>query len=490
MNTDSVVRTDPAARDQAPAQEPAALRFALLGLAGASIEWYDFFLYATAAALVFPTVFFPATLPPFVALIASFSTFAVGFLARPFGAVLFGHMGDRVGRKATLALAMIMMGAATTAIGFLPSYYSAGVFSPLALVLLRLTQGLAIGGQWGGAILIATESAPKSRRGLYGSIAQAGVPVGVVLANLGFLAANGAMSSEAFMAYGWRIPFLFSIALIGLGIFVHFRVDDTVAFRRLQRSGPSPVGPPADTSILDAPARAAGPMNADPSPVLEAFRLYPRLLLVAAGAYVSTNLTFYILITYVVAYGTSVAGLQLPRSTMLAAVLIGSVAMAFVLFVAGTISDRYGRRRIFMAGVALMGVWAFILFPLIETRSFLWITVAISFGLCLQALAYGPLAAMFAELFSTRVRYSAVSLAYQIGAIVGGALAPIIATSLYASYHSNLWISVYIASACAMSLTFASLLKETQHTDLDQHAEPTAVGVDTRTATSKSADDG
>jgi len=472
MNTVRVVRTDPAARDQAPAQGPAALRFALLGLAGASIEWYDFFLYATAAALVFPTLFFPATLPPFVALIASFSTFAVGFLARPFGAVLFGHMGDRVGRKATLALAMIMMGAATMTIGLLPSYHSAGVFSPLALVLLRLTQGLAIGGQWGGAILIATESAPKSRRGLYGSIAQAGVPVGVVVANLAFLAANAAMSSEAFMAYGWRIPFLLSIALVGLGIFVHFRVDDTVAFRRLRRSGPPPVDPRADTSAVDAPARAARPVNAGPSPVLEAFRLYPRLLLVAAGAYVSTNLTFYILITYVVAYGTSVAGLQLSRGTMLAAVLISSVAMTFVLFVAGTISDRYGRRRIFMAGVALMSVWAFILFPLIEMRSFLWITVAISVGLCLQALTYGPLAAMFAELFSTRVRYSAVSLAYQIAAIVGGGLAPIIATSLYARYHSNIWISVYIASACLMSLTFASMLKETHDTDLDQHAEP------------------
>lgn len=482
MNTDNVVRTDLAARDQAPAREPAALRFALLGLAGASVEWYDFFVYATAAALVFPTLFFPAALPPFVALIASFSTFAVGFLARPFGAVLFGHMGDRVGRKATFALVMVMMGAATAAIGLLPSYHSAGVFSPLALVLLRLTQGLAIGGQWGGAILIATESAPKSRRGLYGSIAQAGVPVGVVLANLAFLAANGAMSSEAFIAYGWRIPFLLSIALIGLGIFVHFRVDDTVAFRRLQQSGPSPVDPPAGTSLLDAPACSAR-LNAGPSPVLEAFRLYPRLLLVAAGAYVSSNLTFYILITYVVAYGTGVAGLQLPRSTMLAAVLIANVAMALVLFLAGTISDRYGRRQIFMAGVALTGVWAFILFPLIETRSFLWITVAISVGLCLQALAYGPLAAMFAELFSTRVRYSAASLAYQIGAIFGGALAPIIATSLYARYQSNIWISVYIASACAMSLTFASMLKETHDRDLDRHAEPTAaVVVDTGSA--------
>jgi MFS family permease len=440
--------------EPARAQQTAALKLALMGLAGASIEWYDFFLYATAAALVFPTLFFSATLPPFVALIASFST--------------FGHMGDRVGRKAAFVVAMITMGTATTLIGFLPSYHTAGVFSPLALVLLRLTQGLAVGGQWGGAILLATESAPKSRRGLYGSIAQAGVPVGVVLANLAFLAANGVMSSEAFMAYGWRIPFLFSIALVGLGIFIHFRLEETAAFRQLQQLKLSLVDPP-----VRSPARAMRPMRERSSPVLEALRLYPKLILVAAGAYVSTVLAFYVLITYVVAYGTNVAGLQLARGTMLAAVLIANVAMPPVLFLAGALSDRYGRRRIFMAGVALMGVWAFILFPLIEMRSMLWITVAISVGLSLLAVTYGPLAAMFAELFSTRVRYSAISLAYQIGAIVGGALSPIIATGLYARYHSNFWVSVYIASACAMSLVCASMLEETHEADLDKHTEPT-----------------
>jgi MFS family permease len=473
MSNHRAVSINPAQRNQSRAQEIAALKLALTALAGASIEWYDFFLYATAAALVFPTVFFPATLPPFVALIASFSTFAVGFLARPVGAVFFGHMGDRVGRRAAFSVAMIMMGAATTLIGFLPSYRSAGVFSPLALVLLRLTQGLAIGGQWGGAILLAIESAPKSRRGLYGSIAQAGVPVGVVLANLAFLAANGAMSSEAFMAYGWRIPFLFSVALIGLGIFIHLCIEDTAAFRQVQQSKPSPVDPPAGSAMRDAPTRAMIPMPGPPSPVLEALRLYPNLILVAAGAYVSTILAFYILITYVVAYGTSVAGLHLARSTMLTAVLIANVAMLPLLPLAGTMSDRIGRRRIFMTGVSLTGVWAFILFPLIETRSVLWITVALGVGMLLQSLTAGPLAAMFAELFSTRVRYSAVSLAYQIAAIVGGGLAPIIATSLYARYHSNSWVSVYIASACALSLVCASMLRETHETDLDERAEPT-----------------
>jgi MFS family permease len=476
MSNDRAVIVDPAGRGQARAQEIAALKLALIGLAGASIEWYDFLLYATAAALVFPTMFFPATLPPFVALIASFSTFAVGFLSRPVGAVWFGHMGDRVGRKAAFAVALCMMGTATTLIGLLPSYHTAGVFSPLALVLLRLTQGFAVGGQWGGAILLATESAPNSRRGLYGSIAQAGVPVGVMLANLAFLVANGAMSQQAFMAYGWRIPFLFSIALVGLGVFIHFRVEDTAAFRQLQQTKPSAVDPSAASSV-DVPASAARSMRGRPSPVLEALRLHPRLILLAAGAYFSTVLAFYILNTYVVAYGTSAAGLHLARSTMLTAVLIASVTMPVVTVLAGAFSDRYGRLRVFMTGVVLMGIWAFILFPLIETRSLLWVTVAISVGACFLTLTSGSVPAMFAELFSTRVRYSAVSLAYQIAAIFGGALAPTIATGLYARYHSNIWVSVYVAGACAVSLVCVCMLKETCGTGLDEYPEPTVARV-------------
>jgi MFS family permease len=476
MSNDIAVTVDPAGRDQARAQETAALKLALIGLAGASIEWYDFLLYATAAALVFPTVFFPAKLPPFIALMASFSTFAVAFLARPVGAVLFGHMGDRMGRKTAFALALCIMGTATMLIGFLPPYHTAGVFSPLALVLLRCTQGLAVGGQWGGAILLATESAPKLRRGLFGSIAQAGVPVGGLLATLAFLVATGSMSSEAFMAYGWRIPFLLSIALVGLGAFIHFRVEDTAAFRQLRQSKRSAADQPAG-SLLDAPACAARPTRGAPSPVLEALHLYPRLILVAAGAYFSTVLAFYILNTYVLAYATSTAGLHLARSTMLTAGLIANVAGLPAMVLAGAFSDRYGRRRIFMTGVALVGVWAFLLFPLIDTRSLLWIIVAYIVGAVLMTLAAAPLAAMLAELFGTAVRYSAVSLAYQIAAILGGGLAPIIATSLYAKYHRNIWVSIYVATACAVSLVCVSMLKETRGTDLDKHPEPTVARV-------------
>jgi MFS family permease len=457
MSNDRAARVNPVRANSGRSPETVALKHALTGLAGASIEWYDFLLFATAAALVFPTVFFSATLSPFVALIASFSTFAVGFVARPVGAVLFGIMGDRVGRKAAFATALILMGTATMLIGFLPSYRTAGALAPLALTLLRLAQGLAVGGQWGGAILLATESVSKSRRGLYGSIAQAGLPVGVILANLAVLIANGATSPVDFMTYGWRIPFLLSIVLVGLGLFIHFRVEDTVAFRQLQQAKP--------LSGANAAADATKPMRANASPILLAFRLHPKSILLAAGANVGGMLAFYILITYVIAYGTSAAGLQLPRTTMLVALLVAQVAFLPCIIFAGTLSDRVGRRRMYITGVVLLGIWGFILFPMIETRSLLWITAAISIGLFFVSLSYGPLAAMFAELFDTRVRYCAVSLAYQISAIVGGALAPIIATSLYARYHSNLSISIYMGGASALSLVCISLLKTTHETD-------------------------
>jgi MFS family permease len=364
----------------------------------------------------------------------------VGFVARPLGAIVFGHLGDRVGRKTTLAVAMIMMGAATTLIGFLPTYKSIGIWAPVALVALRIVQGLAVGGQWGGAILLATESAPKSRRGLYGSFAQAGVPVGVIMANLAFLLANNVLAPEDFLAWGWRVPFIFSVALVALGIYVQFRVEDTAAFRQLKKS--------------------------ERSPVLEALRIHPRLILLAAGAYLSTNLHYYIYLAYVVAYGSSATGLGLPRGTLLTAVLVGNACMLPMLFVAGKLSDLLGRRRVIMVGVVLAGLWALLLFPLVDTRSILLIMVAYSGYHVVSSLAYGPLAAMFAELFSTHVRYSAASLAYQIAAIAGGGLAPVIATGLYAHFHNNQWIAAYMIFTSIISLLCMLALRETRHSDL------------------------
>jgi MFS family permease len=438
-------------------------RLACIGLAGTSVEWYDFFLYGTAAALVFPTVFFPNNLPPVVALMASFSTFAVGFVARPVGAVIFGHFGDRAGRKTALVAALILMGIATTLIGLLPSYRAAGVLAPVLLVVLRFAQGLAIGGQWGGAVLLITESAPAGRRGFYSSFAQAGVQVGVLLANGAFLLAGASSSNDAFLSWVWRIPFVASLALVGLGLLVQFTIEETAAFRALRQPG----------EVRSAKHRPTAHRR---SPVLEALRLHPRNILLAAGAFMGTNTVFYILITFVVAYGSSAAGLNLPRAMMLSAVLISSVVTMPALIFFGALSDRYGRCRVFMAGAALEGLWVFVLFPLIETRSFICITIAVVIGQLLNSMMYGPLAALFAELFTTRVRYSGASLGYQIGAVLGGALAPIIATALLARYHGSVGVSVYVAAVCGVSLISAALLKETHRTELHREAAASLEG--------------
>ena len=417
---------------------------AAAALAGTSIEWYDFFIYGTASALIFPTVFFPKSLPPLVALLASFSTFAVGFFARPVGGVLFGHFGDRIGRKRALVYALMLMGVGTMLIGVLPGYAQLGAAAPIALVVLRFGQGLAIGGQWGGAMLMVTESAPAHRRGFFGSFAQAGAPCGVLLANLAFLLVNANVSQDEFMAWGWRIPFFASVALIALGLFIQRRIEETAAFRQLHAEGGEPRR----------------------SPVLEALRLYPRQILLAAGAFIAQNLTFYIFVTWIIAYGTDPARLALPRGTMLAGVTIGALANAPSLLITGAISDRLGRRGIYMTGAALLGLWSFAVFPLVDTGSLLWIGVAIAVGQICSSMMYGPQAAFLTELFSTRVRYSAASLGYQLGAICGGGLAPLIATALLTAFGTPVAVSAYMATGCAVTLLSVWHLAETHRSDL------------------------
>ncbi len=426
-------------------------RLALTSLASTSFEWYDFFLYGTAAALVFPKIFFPETLPPFIALIASFSTFTVGFIARPVGAVVFGHFGDHAGRKAALVAALLMMGGSTTLIGFLPSYATAGMLAPLLLVVLRFVQGLAIGGQWGGAMLLVTESAPAGKRGFYGSFAQAGVPVGVVLANLALLIAGGTTSADEFLSWGWRVPFMLSVVLVGLGLFVKFRTEDSTAFRTAKKTA----------------------QPAQRSAIIEAFRLHPRNILLGAGAFIAGNLIFYVMITFALAYGSGAGGLGLPRSTMLTAVMISMGAMLPALVLFGALSDRFGRRFVFMAGALLTALWSFALFPLIETRSLLWISFALCVGHVFGAMMYGPQAALFTELFSTKVRYSGASLGYQIGSIFGGALAPLIATTLLEEFDHTVAISIYIAAACTISIVSVYLLRETRGAALHEPGELT-----------------
>lgn len=437
-------------------------RVAMTALAGTSIEWFDFFLYGTAAALVFPTVFFSEDMPYFVSLIASFSTFAVGFLARPVGGIVFGHFGDRLGRKKALVTALMLMGAATTLIGLLPTYAAIGALAPLLLMVLRFAQGLAVGGQWGGAMLLVTENAPADQRGFYGAFAQAGAPMGLILANTAFLAVTAAISADDFMAWGWRIPFVASILLIGLSLYVQLKLEDTPAFRELQERQAARSTP----ALSDQEAVAVA--VARQSPVLEALVTYPKQIALAAGAFLAVQVTFYILISFIIAYGTNPEGLALPRSSMLLAVLISSAAQLPVLFLASAWSDRHGRRGIYMLGAVLMGLWAFAIFPLVDTGSFLLITLALSIGQMLVGMMYGPQAAFLAELFSTHVRYSGASLGYQFGAILGGAMAPIVATALLATTGETVGIAMYMALACSLTLVSVYLLSETHRTDLSR----------------------
>ena len=431
------------AQDQSQTQN--MRKVALTSLAGTSIEWYDFFLYGTAAAVIFPKAFFPQDLPPLVLLIISFSTFAVGFIARPLGGLVFGHFGDRIGRKRTLVVALMMMGAATTLIGFLPTYASIGIAAPLILVLLRFVQGLAIGGQWGGAMLLVTESAPAEKRGWYGAYAQAGAPVGVILANLAFIGVSSSMTDEAFMDWGWRLPFIASIVLIGISMYVQLKLEDTEAFKALQ----------ANQAQNDADATVAS------SPVIEAIRRYPKRIMLAAGAFLSVQVTFYILIAFIIAYGVTAPELALSRDTMLTAVLIAAAIMIPSQFYFSGLSDRLGRKQIYRWGAILTGFWGFALFPLINTGEPLMIVIAVTLGLTFLGMQYGPQAAYFTELFTTEVRYSGASLGYQIGAILGGALAPTIAVLLWKEL-GIFYVSVYILVAAVLTLWSLSALEETK----------------------------
>ena len=446
---------------ESAASEHSMRRVAMTSLAGTSIEWYDFFIYGTAAALVFPSLFFPEDMPPMVGLIAAFSTFAVGFLARPIGGIFFGHFGDLVGRKSALVTALLLMGVATTLIGCLPTYALIGPAAPILLTILRFAQGLAVGGQWGGAMLLVTENAPANKRGFYGAFAQAGAPIGIILANLAFLAVSAVTTNEQFMDWGWRIPFLASVILIGLSLYVQLTLEDTPAFRELQHAVNNKID---NAEGVNGAEVSAAPLSR--SPVLEAISLYPKQILLAAGAFISIQVTFYIVVAFLVAYGSSESGLGLPREIMLQAVLLSSLVQIPTLFIAGAYSDRHGRRGIYMLGAILSGVWAFDMFPLIDTSQFWLIVLAMSGGQIFLSMMYGPQAAFLAEMFSTNVRYSGASLGYQLGAILGGAMAPIVATFLWSEY-GTIYIAMYIAFAALLTLISVQMLSETSGVNLD-----------------------
>ena len=423
-------------------------KVALTSLAGTSIEWYDFFLYGAAAALVFPTVFFGDTTPS-TALILSLLTFAAGFIARPIGGIIFGHYGDRVGRKKTLVVALVLMGISSTLIGLLPTYAMIGVIAPILLTSLRFAQGLAIGGQWGGAMLLVTESSPPSQRGYYGAFAQAGAPLGVLLANLALILTSSILSEESFFSWGWRIPFLASAILILISMYIQLNLEDTKAFKDLQ---------------AERGNQEVKYSSIKKSPIIEAIKKYPARIALAAGAFLSIQVTFYILVAFLLAYGVSSA--EISRDSMLAAVLIASAIMVPSQFLFSSYSDKYGRKGIFMMGAILTGLWAYAIFPLVDTGNFWLVVLAITLGLIFVGMMYGPQAAFFTELFSTDVRYSGATLGYQFGAILGGAFAPTIAAFLWNDF-GIFWVSVYISFASLLTLLSVMALTETYQTNLN-----------------------
>ena len=441
---------------EAASPSPATIRKVLVAACAASaIEWYDFFIYLTAAALVFPALFFPADIDPVAGVLASFSTAAVGFFARPVGGVLFGHFGDRMGRKRTLVTALLLMGVATTLVGLLPTYSTVGIWAAIALFVLRICQGLAVGGQWGGAVLLATEYAPPSKRGFYGSFAQVGVPVGLVLGNAFFLVLAAVQTPEAFAAWGWRIPFIASIVLIGLAMYIQLRLEDTPAFRRLQER--------------QQQAQEEGDEAQQRSPVLQVIREHPKQILLAAGAFFVVNGAFYVMITGMLDYGTRDLGLS--RSAMLTAVLISSFAQIFMLPAWSALSDRVGRRPVYLSGAVLLGLWSFPMFWLVDTRSIVLITVALLFGQLFLSMMYGPQAALFSEMFSRRVRYSGASIGYQLAAVFAGGLAPIIMVWLLDTTGTSISVSIYMFAMAALTFFSVYLVTETYE---DEMAEDVA----------------
>lgn len=407
---------------------------------GTVVEWYDFLIYGTAAALVFNKLFFP-TLDPLTGTLASFGSYAVGFVARPLGGALFGHFGDRVGRKAMLTLTMLIMGAGTFLIGCLPTYGQIGIAAPMLLVLLRLLQGIGIGGEWGGAVLMVIEHAPPNRRGLYGSLVQVGFSLGVAASTGTFLLMSG-MAEADFLSWGWRVPFLGSAVLIAVGLFVRLRLVETPAFARVQAEG--------------AVARA---------PLLDVVLRQPRAFWAAVGLKVSEVAWVYIITVFSIVYATGRLGL--PRTVVLYAILFAALAELVTIPFFGWLSDVVGRRPLYIAGAVLSALLAFPVFALLETRDPLTVTLTLVAAMSLtHGVMFGPQAAYLPELFGTRMRYSGASLGCQVSAALSGGFAPIIATALLGWAGATWPVSLFMVGLAAITFVSALVAGETKQVDI------------------------
>jgi metabolite-proton symporter len=411
---------------------------------GTTIEWYDFFLYGTMAALVFPKLFFPNA-DPFVAQILSFTTFLVGFIARPVGAIIFGHLGDRIGRKSTLVATLLLMGISTLIIGFMPGYAQIGAAAAIVVSVLRFLQGLGVGGEWGGSVLLAVEHGHAGRRGFLGSWPQAGVPSGLLLSTI-VVAVMSNISGDQFAVSGWRVPFYLSVILVIIGLVIRLRIFETPLFRALQ-----------------------GENRLAKAPVVDVLQKNWKYVLLAAGTRINENACFYLFATFIASYGTTVLGYS--RDFVLLAVSIAAAVELVTLPTFGYVSDLLGRKRVYMIGTVFLFVFAFPYYLLLGSKDPTLTVIAVILSLAGgHAMLYSVQSALFSELFGTRLRYSGSSLGYQLAAPIAGGLSPIIATALLAQFNKASWpVALYIMAICILSFVCVSLLPETSkrsiHTD-------------------------
>ncbi|TNC27733.1 MFS transporter [Amycolatopsis alkalitolerans] len=419
-------------------------------LIGTTIEWYDFFLYGSAAALVFNKLFFPGE-DPLTGTLLSFATYAIGFLARPLGGLVFGHFGDKVGRKKLLVLSLLLMGGSTVAMGFLPTYATVGAAAPVLLTLLRLIQGFALGGEWGGAVLIVSEHGDDRRRGFWASWPQCGAPGGNLLATAVLAILAAVQSDAAFASWGWRIPFLLSGVLVIIGLWIRLTVTESPVFLAAQKKAE----------------------NREHVPVLEVFRDNWRQVLVTIGARMAENVSYYVVTAFILVYVTT--GLGLSKSTGLNAVLIASAVHFVTIPMWGALSDRIGRKPVYLLGAVGMAGWAFGFFALLNTRSPALIVLSVTIGLVLHGAMYAPQAAFFAEQFRTRVRYTGLSVGGQLSSIAAGAIAPIVAVALFKGTGGTVAVSLYVVAMCVLTVIAVVSARETTRTSLHDDAAAEAL---------------
>lgn len=417
----------------------------IASLVGSSIEWFDYFLYGTVAALVFNQIFF-VTEDPSVGLILAYASFALSFFIRPFGGIIFSHIGDRIGRKKTLVVTLSLMGVATFGMGLLPTYQAIGIWAPILLITLRLVQGLGIGGEWGGALLLAVEYAPKEKRGLYGSIPQMGVTIGMVMGTVA-LSIMTLLPDESFMTWGWRIPFLLSALLVIFGLWIRKGIDETPSFKKVQETGDIPKLPIVDT-----------------------LRYHWREVLIAIGAKVVETAPFYIFGTFVVSYATTELGFS--RTTTLNTVMVATIITTILIPIMGSLSDRIGRKKVYVAGTIGMLLFAFPYFWMLQQQSVVLLVVATVIGL---GIIWAPITAvlgtMFSEIFNAKVRYTGVTLGYQIGAALAGGTAPLVAASLMLQFNgSYVPVAVYIMFTAVISLIAIWAVKDRSQENLDEES--------------------